>query len=329
MFQFISSKLAGFISVLLAFVSTLSAQILNSSENQNMEFIAHKQIGSGKEKVLVMHSWTGDSTSYDSMLPYLNTDDYTYVFVDLRGYGGSKEMQGTYSVEEASSDAIKLIDFLAWNEFHLIGHSMSGMIVQKIAVDNPSRVKSIIAITPVPACGTPGPKEMMDFFESAAINNDEAAMQCVNTLTSNRYTKTFAKKMITDIRQHSTSEARLGYMNMFFYTDFSESVKGLHTPILVLFGEYDFERSEAFMRNTFLKWYPNAHLECCKASGHYPMIETPVTLVTAIEKFLSAHSSDASNEKTSELDLSHNLRFEKVSIQLSSRDAVAVSDRVY
>lgn len=73
MFQFISSKLTEFIGVLLAFVSTLSVQNLNSSENQSMEFIAYKQIGSGKEKVLVMHSWTGDSTSYDFMLPYLRS----------------------------------------------------------------------------------------------------------------------------------------------------------------------------------------------------------------------------------------------------------------
>lgn len=296
MFQFISSKLAGFISVLLAAVSTLSAQILNSSENQSMEFIAHKQIGSGKEKVLVMHSWTTDSKSYDYMLPYLNTDDFTYVFVDLRGYGGSKEMQGTYSVEEAGSDTIKLVDFLSWDEFHLIGHSMSGMIVQKIAVDNPSRVKSIVAITPVPACGTSRPKELMDFFADMAVDNDETAMEFVNKLIGNRYTKVFAKRMITDIRQHSTSQARLGYMNMFFNTDFSESVKGLQIPILVLFGEYDSGiLNEALMRDTFMKWYPNAHLECCKASGHYPMIETPVTLVTAIEKFLSTHSSDSAH----------------------------------
>ncbi|MBA3722506.1 MAG: alpha/beta hydrolase [Parachlamydiaceae bacterium] len=258
-----------------------------------MEFIAHKQIGSGKEKVLVMHNWMGDSTSYDSMLPYFNTDEYTYVFIDLRGYGRSKEMRGTYSVEEASTDAIKLIDSLAWNKFHLVGHSMSGMIVQKIAVDNPSRVKSIVAITPVPACGSPGPKEMMDFLGSAALNNDEAAMQCINTLTSNRYTQAFAKNMVTDLRQKSTSEARLGYLKMFSYTDFSESVKGLQTPILVLFGEYDFEGSEAFMRNTFLIWYPNVQLECCKTSGHYPMIETPIALVATIEKFLSIHSNTA------------------------------------
>ncbi|MBI2810164.1 MAG: alpha/beta hydrolase [Candidatus Melainabacteria bacterium] len=303
MFQFISSKLAQLLSLLLAFVSPMSAQPLSSSEKQNMELIAHKQMGSGKEKVLVMHSWTGDMTSYDLMLPYLNTDAYTYVFVDLRGYGCSKEMSGTYTVEEASSDAIKLVDSLGWDQFHLIGHSMSGMIAQKIAVDNPSRVKSVVAITPVPACGTPGPKDVMDHFESIAINNDEGAMGFVNAMTSNRYTDAFAKKMITEFRQISTSQARVGYMNMYFNTDFSESVKGLQTPILVLFGEYDSEvLGEAAMRNTFLKWYPNAQLECCQASGHYPMLETPVALVTAIEKFLSAHSSETLNEKHSELD---------------------------
>lgn len=293
MFQRVFSKITGIVAVLVGLVSPLLVQPLNSLENQNMELIAHKQIGSGKEKVLVMHHWMGDWTSYDSMIPYLNTNDYTYVFVDLRGYGRSKEMKGTYSVEEASKDAMKLIDSLAWDNFHLIGHSMSGMIVQKIAVDNPSRVKSVIAITPVPACGSPGPKEMMDFFESAALNNDEAAMQCINTLTSNRYTQAFAKKMVQDNRQWSTSEARLGYMKMFFYTDFSETVKGLQTPILVLIGEHDFEGSEAFMRSTFLEWYPNAQLEWCKASGHYPMIETPIALVATIEKFLSAHSHHA------------------------------------
>lgn len=255
-----------------------------------MGFIAYKQIGSGREKIIVLHNWLGDLTSYNSMLPFLNSEDYTYVFVDLRGYGSSKDIQGTYSVDEASGDVMKLIDSFSWSKVHLIGHSMSGMIVQKIAVENPSRIKSVIAITPVPACGSPGPREMMDFLESIAINNNEAAIKCIHTLTSNRYTNTFAKNMITNLRQSSTSEARLGYLNMFTRTDFSESVKGLSTPMLVLYGEHDFEGSEAFMRNTFLKWYPNAQLECCKASGHYPMIETPIALVATIEKFLSLHS---------------------------------------
>lgn len=251
-----------------------------------MEFIAHRLIGSGKEKVLVMHHWMGDSSSYDPMIPYLNTDKFTYVFVDLRGYGRSKEMRGIYTVDEASSDAMKLIDSLGWVNFHLIGHSMSGMIVQKMAVDYPSRVKSMIAINPVPASGSPSPQGMIDFFESAALNDDEAAMECVNTLTSYRYTKAFAKRIVSDFREGARTEARLGYMKMFFYTDFSESVKGLQTPILVLLGEHGYGGSEAFMQNTFMKWYPRAQLQWCKSAGHYPSIETPVALVATIEKFL-------------------------------------------
>ena len=97
--------------------------------------------------------------------------------------------------------------------------------------------------------------------------------------------------MVAELRQRSTSEARLGYLKMFSYTNFSESVKGLSTPILVLFGEYDFEGSEVFMRKTFLNWYPNAQLECCRKSVHYPMKETSEALVVSFVKFLSAHSS--------------------------------------
>ena len=208
-----------------------------------MKYIAHKQIGSGKEKI--SSCITGWATRQVTILcshtlilmitlTFLPTCAATVV---------PKKCEGHIQWKKRAHDAITLINSLGWNEFHLIGHSMSGMIVQKIAVNNRARVKSVVAITPVPAAGSL-PKEMMDFFESAALNNDGAAMGCINTLTSNRYTNAFAKKMVIHLRQWSTNEARLGYMNMFFYTDFSESVKGLCTPILVLFGEYDFEEKK-------------------------------------------------------------------------------------
>ncbi len=278
------------LAVLVLFSRGLSSdEIINCTGNQGVKMIGHKLLGSGKEKVLVMHHWMGDSTSYDPLLPYLDTEHFTYLFVDLRGYGRSIALRGTYSVEEASADAINLINSLSWDKFHIVGHSMSGMIAQKIAVDNSSRVKSVVAITPVPACGSPSPKDLMDFLESAASNNDDGAIECINLLTSRRYSNFFAKKMVADWRSCSTSDARVGYLHMFSNTDFSDSVKGLKTPMLVIFAEHDFEGAEALMRDTFLKWYPNAQLECCKSSGHYPMLETPVYLASTIEKFLINH----------------------------------------
>jgi hypothetical protein len=47
------------------------------------------------------------------------------------------------------------------------------------------RVKSIIAITPVPACGTPGPKEVIDFF-TASLNELIQAIKKLQNICKNK-----------------------------------------------------------------------------------------------------------------------------------------------
>jgi pimeloyl-ACP methyl ester carboxylesterase len=253
--------------------------------------IGYKIFGSGYEKVLVMHNWFGDSSSYELMLPHLDAKRFTYLFMDLRGYGLSKSIHGKYTVEEASKDALNLIHSLGWKHFHVVGHSMSGMIAQKIGLDASSMVKSIVAITPVPACGTPKPPELMAFLEDAALSNDEKAIECVHLLTRHQHSDEFVRKIVNSWRKCSTPEARIAYLHMFSNTDFSDSVKRLKTPMLVIYGEYDFEDEEALMRRTFLEWYPNAQLECCKNAGHFPMLEAPVPLAGTIEKFLCSYEN--------------------------------------
>lgn len=78
---------------------------------------------------------------------------------------------------------------------------------------------------------------------------------------------------------------------MFSNTDFSSAVNGLQTPMLVIYGECDIEgvEAETSIRNTFLKWYPNAKMLCYKGSGHFPTQETPMYLASSIEKFLLDH----------------------------------------
>jgi len=251
-----------------------------------MDIIGYTQVGSGEEKVLVLHNWFGDCKSYDPMIPYLDAKKCTYVFMDLRGYGKSKEIRGVYSVDEAVQDAISLVDTLQWEKFHVVGHSMSGMIVQKMAVDHFSRVRSVIAITPVPACGSPAPAEIMEFLEQAALNNDMNAIEAIELGTGHRYSNLFAKKMVNHWRECSLAEARSAYLKMYAYTDFSDLVKGLETPLLVISGKYDYEGADEMQKETFLKWYPNARIQSCEGAGHYPMIETPVHLASLIEQFL-------------------------------------------
>jgi len=43
----------------------------------------------------------------------------------------------------------------------------------------------------------------------------------------------------------------------------------------------------ALMERTYLRRYAHASLEVLGNAGHYPMNETPLALVTAIERFLA------------------------------------------
>ena len=252
--------------------------------------IGHKTYGNGYNKVLVMHDWFSDCSSYDSVIPFLDTTLFTYVFMDLRGYGKSKSIQGECSVQEAVGDAIALVNHLKWDQFHIIGHSMSAMIAQQIALEAEDRVKSVIAITPVPACGSPVPEEVLEFLEDAAICNDQSAAQIIGFMTSGKLPMHFADYKVKEWRRTSAPEARTAYLHMFTQTDFSQQVKGLRVPFFVIIGSHDAEAySEFVMRETFLKWYPNAELAVIANSGHYPMQETPLYLLSLIEGFLGRH----------------------------------------
>lgn len=134
--------------------------------------IGHATHGRGAEGVIVLHGWFGDHTVYAPMFPYLDTDTFTYAFMDCRGYGTSREIPGRHTMAEISADAIALAEHLGWQRFHVVGHSMGGMAVQRLALDARDRVKSGVAVTPVPASGTQFQGEVWDLFSGAPDNDD-------------------------------------------------------------------------------------------------------------------------------------------------------------
>lgn len=46
----------------------------------------------------------GDCRNYEPCISYLNTKEYKYFFIDLRGYGLSKDILGEYNCKEAVND---------------------------------------------------------------------------------------------------------------------------------------------------------------------------------------------------------------------------------
>src|SRR5580704_14302092 len=148
----------------------------------------HKTIGNGPIKVVVVHVWFWDHRVFTPIFECIDLERYTFAFVDIRGYGNSRQVSGNHSIGEVAADAIALADQLGWREFHVIGHSMGGKAAQKVAMDAGARVRSVVAVTPVPASALPFDDAVFGFF-TAACEQDDVALTLIGDSVGNRLAK--------------------------------------------------------------------------------------------------------------------------------------------
>ncbi len=280
------------VAAILGFFALFLANSTPSTARQDNSILGYTVFGSGAEKVLVLHSWMSESSSFDPIKPYLDTDTYTFVFADVRGYGKSIKLTGEYTSQEASDDVFRLADKLGWKRFHLVGHSMNGMVAQRAALadwkSGKKRIKSIIATTPVAADGYPADEPTQKFLWSV-IQNRQVTLQAFAALTGGRMHPAFINAMTNRHLATSNSAAMKGYYKMWLEEDFSKELAAakVQIPFLVIGGRQDLPGfQEKNLRRTFGAWLPDVTFSFITDSGHFPMIETPPYYASIIQKFL-------------------------------------------
>lgn len=262
----------------------LAACAARPATGQNL---GHVVVGSGPEPVLVLHEWLGDHTNYDAVLPNLSPAAARYVFADLRGYGLSRDLAGGYTMAEAAADAVALMDSLGAGRFHVVGHSMSGMIAQYLAATRPDRVKSVVLISPVPASGFKADAAAMAKLR-AVVSDDAALRAAVNARTASRYGAGWLDRKVAMARR-ARPEAMLGYLDMFTGTDFADRMTGLAMPATLVVGANDipFYRRDA-LEPIIRKAFARVEVAVAADAGHYAMVETPVLLAALVERAVLA-----------------------------------------
>lgn len=79
--------------------------------------IAHRRIGTGPVRVIVLHDWFGTSANWGSVLDYFDPEAFSYAFLDYRGYGDRRDVAGRHTVPEIADDVLALADEIGWDTF--------------------------------------------------------------------------------------------------------------------------------------------------------------------------------------------------------------------
>ncbi|MEU8230667.1 alpha/beta hydrolase [Actinoplanes sp. NPDC048967] len=244
-------------------------------------------VGSGPVHVLALHGWFGSARGWGGLPGLIDGSRFTYAFPDLRGYGERRDVPGAYTIAEAAADMLAVADELGWDRFSLVGHSMGGIVAQRVLADAPDPVERLVGISPVPASGVPFDEQGWALFSGAA-ETPANRRAIIDLTTGNRLAGSWLDRMVRASLDGSDAQAFAAYLPAWARTDFSAEIAGNPVPVLVIAGEHDPALGEAAMRGTWLAHYPNARLEVLANAGHYAMDETPVRLVTLLDAFLSA-----------------------------------------
>jgi pimeloyl-ACP methyl ester carboxylesterase len=245
----------------------------------------HLVLGDGDHPVICLHGLLGDHRAFEPIWRLVDRRHFTYAFMDARGYGAARGVAGDYTVGEFAEDAIRIADAHGWQRFSLVGHSLGGMAAQRVLAAVGDRVRSVVGITPVAASGAEFDAAGWELF-TRAVRDVDGRRQVLRMLTAGRLTDTWIDSTAHDSLASIDQAAMAGYLKSHSTDDFHGDIAGNPTPVLVVLGEHDPAVTAELISATWTGWYPNIDIEIIGNSGHYPVNEVPIGLVSSVENFL-------------------------------------------
>jgi aminoacrylate hydrolase len=91
---------------------------------------------------------------------------FRMIAFDNRGIGSSALGAVPLTIESMADDALQIMDSKGVDRFHVVGHSMGGLIAQQVALKSPHRVKSLALLCTF-ASGKEGSRMSPGMFVSA------------------------------------------------------------------------------------------------------------------------------------------------------------------
>ena len=214
--------------------------------------IFYKDWGKG-QPIVFHHGWPLSADDWDNQMLYFLSKGYRVIAHDRRGHGRSSQTSGGHEMDTYAADVAALAEALDLRDAVHIGHSTGGgEVAHYVARHGKGRVAKAVLIGAVPPVmvksdKNPGglPLEVFDSFRTALAANRAQFFIEVPTGPFYGFNRPGAKVSQGLIdnwwRQGMMGAANAHYecIKAFSETDFTEDLKQIDVPVLVMHGEDD------------------------------------------------------------------------------------------
>jgi 3-oxoadipate enol-lactonase len=248
--------------------------------------LGYERIGSGERRLLVMNDWVSDTSSWEGARYVFDTQNFTWLLVDLRGYGRSRHLRGQYTVEEVATDVLALATELGWERFSVVGHSMTTLVALHLAQTQPERVERAVLVAPVPPRGLGVDAGVLGYLQGMARGTVADRVAGLKATFGDAWSDRFWQFKAERWLSCAEPDAAAAYAKIFACDGLPDPTATVSRPVLVITGERDGAASRsAAMRAALEPLCSQLQVQPLQDCGHYPMQEAPPLVTTLIERF--------------------------------------------
>ncbi|TAG01941.1 MAG: alpha/beta fold hydrolase [Betaproteobacteria bacterium] len=243
-----------------------------------------KRAGVGKPLVLV-HGYLGGSDQWEAQIPILG-QHFDVVTLDLAGYGLANTLTAPTSMGEHARNVLATLDHIGIERFHLLGHSMGGMVVQEVTKLAPHRIEKLVLYATGPLGCIPGRFETME-------RSRERLREDGLPRTAKRISATWlldgdaspAFEALSALATQASEQAAIAGLNAMESWDGRAHLSGIEQPTLIIWGERD--RTYGWSQIEMLwRTIPNASLAVLPNCAHAVHLERGRLFETLLLEFL-------------------------------------------
>lgn len=214
--------------------------------------IFYKDWGSGPP-IVFSHGWPLSSDDWDAQLLFFVQHGYRVVAHDRRGHGRSSQTGEGHDMDHYADDLAAVTEHLDLTDAVHVGHSTGGgEVVRYLARHGEARVAKAVLISAVPPLmvqtdANPGglPQQFFDDFQAQLAANRSAFYREVAAGPFYGFNRDGVEPVEALIqnwwRQGMMGGAKAHYDGVvaFSQTDFTEDLKKITVPVLVMHGDDD------------------------------------------------------------------------------------------
>ncbi|MHB1543814.1 MAG: alpha/beta fold hydrolase [Gammaproteobacteria bacterium] len=235
--------------------------------------IAHEIVGSRGPYSIFVHGWLRAASAFAPLKSLAEDRSERWILADLRGYGRSRSVLGRYTMKEAAIDLLELMESLRIPAARWIGHSMGGLIIQKVAELAPGQVASLVGIAPVPVSGIALDHRARSVYEAACQDRDVRA-RILNHLTAGERFEPPQESWLAMSLEETLPAVLASYLDSWgSLEDISPPVQPSSIPLTLLVGTRDPAITPALIEREFVPRYTALSMHRIEGAGHFPVEE--------------------------------------------------------